>query len=869
MANPEHLKWLQEGVEAWNARRESHDFQPDLSGANFLRADFCGANLSRSIIREADFSRADLRGANLNNADLSKSILVETNFSEGDLNYAIMSLADLHGAILREAKLSGAILKEADLSEADFNKAYLSAADVRSTSSGITDLRNATGLIQNQLETMLGDTGVLLPEGLHHPAHWPKWEGGKSTAPTQDAQSEVPPKQLQSDPLQPFVFLSYANADSAKIANLRDALQAEGIPIWWDQDIQSGDDWRDKIPQRLSLAAVILTVWTERSVQSQAVIEEANAAKAEHKLVHVRLDDAKLPDGFDETQYVDMRGWSGDINDPRFQALVQLLLKLLDILISSSPVIDDRKDEHRPLQRDQSAKDDHLSMQRDQPAKTDLLGREPFARVIANRLREAWKSQSQSSATSDDRAFFLHLDGPWGSGKSSVINFVKNKLQNPDDKKDERWTVVDFNAWREERIQPPWWALIYQLVRQVSETLNGWEKWKFRAIWFGWKIWNNWAAYLLVLGCCALVLWLFLPGGPLAVTNGKDDCWDTVKGILGIIGGLSALVLSARTVVFGSHTTALAMEKLCDDPYGPVMALFKRLVACTKRPILIVIDDIDRCSAEYVVTLLENIQTMFRREPVSYLIAGDRQWVVTSFEKHYQDFSDAMARPGQQSGYVFLQKIFQLSVTIPRVDREQQNAYWQHLLASSSEPVADEAVREEAQKRLQDKNTVEDLQHAIDAAADNASLQQAIKAEAAVKVASVGAEPILEHRYKDYFRLLEPNPRAMKRLINAIGINQSVRFIEGSKVDPDLLALWTVLEMRWPVLTEQLKTHRDWLPADGDPPAGAGPVRQLLYDADVRNVLNGVDGKTKIDRAGLDALFPDNAAPESAPRPDA
>ena len=32
MANQNHVDWLREGVEAWNSRRESNDFDPDLSG---------------------------------------------------------------------------------------------------------------------------------------------------------------------------------------------------------------------------------------------------------------------------------------------------------------------------------------------------------------------------------------------------------------------------------------------------------------------------------------------------------------------------------------------------------------------------------------------------------------------------------------------------------------------------------------------------------------------------------------------------------------------------------------------------------------------------------------------------------------------
>ena len=34
MANPQHLEWLREGIEAWNKRREREDFQPDFAGAD-------------------------------------------------------------------------------------------------------------------------------------------------------------------------------------------------------------------------------------------------------------------------------------------------------------------------------------------------------------------------------------------------------------------------------------------------------------------------------------------------------------------------------------------------------------------------------------------------------------------------------------------------------------------------------------------------------------------------------------------------------------------------------------------------------------------------------------------------------------------
>jgi hypothetical protein len=56
MANPEHLKILEQGVKAWNKwRQETFDMIPDLTGADLRGKDFS----------EANFYNVDFRGANL------------------------------------------------------------------------------------------------------------------------------------------------------------------------------------------------------------------------------------------------------------------------------------------------------------------------------------------------------------------------------------------------------------------------------------------------------------------------------------------------------------------------------------------------------------------------------------------------------------------------------------------------------------------------------------------------------------------------------------------------------------------------------------------------------------------------------------
>jgi hypothetical protein len=93
MANPEHLKLLLRGVDAWNEWRiKEPSVRPDLE---FEGADLRGADLS-----EADLSEADLRRAILNlgggKADLLLTDLIPILNLDGE--------ADLSEANLRPAR---------------------------------------------------------------------------------------------------------------------------------------------------------------------------------------------------------------------------------------------------------------------------------------------------------------------------------------------------------------------------------------------------------------------------------------------------------------------------------------------------------------------------------------------------------------------------------------------------------------------------------------------------------------------------------------------------------------------------------------------------------------------------------------------
>jgi hypothetical protein len=104
------------------------------------------------------------------------------------------------------------------------------------------------------------------------------------------------------------------------------------------------------------------------------------------------------------------------------------------------------------------------------------------------------------------------------------------------------------------------------------------------------------------------------------------------------------------------------------------------LVRSARSPIIVLIDNLDRCRAEYVVEMLEGIQTILRhpqaRKPMSlqrqpcpliaFVVAADRGWLCDSYLHAYKDFEHSAHEPGRPFGLMFVDKIFDLTLHIPK-----------------------------------------------------------------------------------------------------------------------------------------------------------------------------------------------------------
>jgi hypothetical protein len=187
MANPQHIEWLLEGVDAWNARRERDSFTPNFHNADiraaFFHAGFVNSHERINLIG-INFMYADLRNAYLGRANLTGAILIDAKLQNSRLMAADLTLANLSGAKLMNANLNEVVLRGAHLHLADVSGAVLGDADLRyywkKSSSAeeelkATDLQLTSGLTEAQLSITKGTKGLwstVLPKGIIAPTHW-------------------------------------------------------------------------------------------------------------------------------------------------------------------------------------------------------------------------------------------------------------------------------------------------------------------------------------------------------------------------------------------------------------------------------------------------------------------------------------------------------------------------------------------------------------------------------------------------------------------------------------------------------------------------------------------------------------------------
>jgi hypothetical protein len=179
---------------------------------------------------------------------------------------------------------------------------------------------------------------------------------------------------------------------------------------------------------------------------------------------------------------------------------------------------------------------------------------------------------------------------------------------------------------------------------------------------------------------------------------------------------------------------------------------------------------------------------------------------------------------------------------VPVVDAPRQQEYLRGLLgndpreqAGAHDPAAEErAVRAGLERSTTEAQVVETLQGA------SPEVRDRVAPTAVARLTAPEVAAATEHSLQRFGPLLQPNPRSMKRFVNAYSVLRAVRTLEANAVASAPLALWTILETRWPSLADHLRANPESIELIGKPASELSQVptdlRVLFGDAAVRRL---------------------------------
>ncbi|TKJ29985.1 MAG: hypothetical protein CEE40_06780 [Chloroflexi bacterium B3_Chlor] len=400
-----------------------------------------------------------------------------------------------------------------------------------------------------------------------------------------------------------------------------------------------------------------------------------------------------------------------------------------------------------------------------------------------------------------DTPLTIGVFGPWGSGKSSLMRLVQQSLEEVGaPAQNEVWSVW-FNAWRYDREEALWRALILQVLGVLRDKLLGKDDAK--------KAPDELPQDKQDLGHHLEDLETSLYREvEREEIGGVTIDWE--KMVKGGVGSLTRLSLSMIPGVGGAlaKMAEKAQEKLSGDDLdtlftavqrerrnvhrdhirsvekfqGEFQKLVEEHVEKEGRRLVAFVDDLDRCLPEKAIEVLEAIKLFLDVPGCVFLIAADRKVIERGIQVRYKSFlaglrgeesAEELARRLPITGDDYLEKIVQLPFHLP--------------------PLREGLV----------KKFIEEHEPQLP--------------EGCAAIFSQG---------------VEPNPRKVKRTLNIFRLllllaEQRAKEKEMEPVQPPLLAKMVIIQSRWRELFTDLQDYpnllqeleKTWL--EGGPPMPA------------------------------------------------
>jgi predicted KAP-like P-loop ATPase len=366
----------------------------------------------------------------------------------------------------------------------------------------------------------------------------------------------------------------------------------------------------------------------------------------------------------------------------------------------------------------------------------------------------------------------IGLFGDWGSGKSSILEILKTKLESPE----KGVACLYFNGWVFEGYDDAKAALLESIVKEFEDTKR-----------FGDKISDN------IKDLVKSVNWMRVAGYGM-----RNIAIPAVSAYL--TGGLSLIAQGLKTATAkpeellnklkGEEGEAFInqfiKESKLDNKTQSVREFrdnFETMIEKSKiNKLIILIDDLDRCTPERIIDNLEAIKLFLNVKNTAFIIGADERIVRHAIETRYKS-SGLSNEIGKYENIVtdYLEKLIQIPYRLPRLSNSDVQTYMT-LLFCKRDLKAEEfqVIYEEFIKfRATDKHT---------AFSDDKIIPLLSKKEYKKELAVVNQiAPLVTEGLKG-------NPRQIKRFLNTFTLRLKLASVANFKLKNEVLAKLMVLE---------------------------------------------------------------------------
>ena len=361
--------------------------------------------------------------------------------------------------------------------------------------------------------------------------------------------------------------------------------------------------------------------------------------------------------------------------------------------------------------------------------------------------------------------------GDWGSGKSSLLHMVEDRLgASPD------YVVVPFSPWRYEAYEDVKAALMEAVLLALAERVPKAED-PEKAAGLLRRLRQKVARLMAGPAAAGRVL-LPAAGAVVAVHQGLSPEVGTAAGAA-LVAGIDAVEAQAPEPTPEPEDVPIVFESVAD-----FRVEFEALIDSLHevKATVVLIDDLDRCLDDTVIDVFEAIRLFLQVSSTAFVIAANRPIVQAAIERRYPARVDGDPALGKD----YLEKIVQVEITVPPLAEPEAETYLNLLFADLRlDDAAMGVIRAEADKRRRENQFSVAMNYGI---AQGVLGQVPAELEADFTIANRIA-PTLS-------RGLRGNPRQLKRFLNTMLLRSETARRRGVALDPAVLAKLMVLEQQ-------------------------------------------------------------------------